>query len=246
MGKENKTTVQLIISHLEGCSGNFLGRLYADTGLENQQFFRVDHNLNDKVLGIDGRQTWHKEIEDRLENHSVIVCHTYNRSQIVDTFPSAKLIQIYPYTHIGNVLYNICQKKLKIKLKNSIDNHFIDISQWFNSIEQQRPQEKCFDFWDLTDKSKVENILDIKLNPEQTTFLEKYWQEQLLLDLNIPTNRMNIQELIDFWQIEKYFDSWMIAWTIFVFEKINNLNENDRTWTIDDLVNCKTWGKLLK
>jgi hypothetical protein len=172
MGKNNKENIQFVISHLEGCSGNFLGYLAASEKLY-ESYFRVDNNPSDLVLSINGRTTWHEEIDSRLRNHKIVVGHNYDIELIKNTFPKASIIQIYPYTHIGNVLYNVSHKKLNIKLTNQVDNHFIDLNIWYHRIQEQKPLQMCVDFWDLTDKNKIEKLLGTQLTPEQNSFFVK-------------------------------------------------------------------------
>ena len=135
MGNANKEKVQLVISHLEGCSGNFLGRLFADDNDKNQSCFRVDTNKHPQVLSIDGVDNWDQELE-RFDGHRVVVTHNFDQQQICNSFPNARIIQVYPYTHIGNVLYNICFKKLNNTLGNQIDNYLIHIVEWYQHIQQ--------------------------------------------------------------------------------------------------------------
>ena len=51
MGNKNKEEVRLVISHLEGCSGNFLGRLFVNSYSKSQSFFRVDTDLKSEPIG---------------------------------------------------------------------------------------------------------------------------------------------------------------------------------------------------
>lgn len=234
MGSRNKENVQFVISHLEGCSGNFLGYLIAGARSPMQNIFRVDMCANSQVLSINGRTTWHQEIESRLLGHQVVVTHNYDKHQITDTFPNAQLIQIYPYTHIGNVLYNVCHKKLKIKLENVVDNYFMDIRTWFDMIVKQRPDCDCVDYWQLRSKSQLETLLGKMLSAEQMEFFDQYWATQLLYELNMPAHSMTVTELIEFWKVEQAFSPWMAAWTIFVYEHINKLSESSRIWSIDN------------
>ena len=81
MGKQNQDRVQLVISHLEGCSGNFLGRLFANDFTNDQTLFRVDTNLHAGVLAIDGSSNWQDDI-DRLEGHQVVVTHNFDLETI--------------------------------------------------------------------------------------------------------------------------------------------------------------------
>jgi hypothetical protein len=145
MGQMDTTTVQLVISHNEGSSGNFLGRLYVDATPNNASMFRVDIDCHNDVLSINGKASLEQELK-RLTTHQVVVTHNSNLEVLANYFPYAHIIQIYPYTRLGNVFYNISHKKLKTTLPNLIDNHYIHITEWVNKIESNRPKNMCFDF----------------------------------------------------------------------------------------------------
>jgi len=246
MGTRNKENVQLVISHLEGCSGNFLGYLAAEAMHADRAAFQIDVALNKQVLSINGRTAWLDEIESQLALHSVVVTHNYNQTLIQKTFPKAQLIQIYPYTHVGNVLYNICYKKLNQKLENAIDNYFLDIGNWFDKIKKEEPDYRCTDFWCLHDKTQIENLLGTKLSPTQDQFFNQYWKEQLPYELDMPKQPMTISELVNFWKIENGFSLWLVAWAIFVYERINGLKETNRLWTINDAPKFDSWNAVIK
>jgi hypothetical protein len=247
MGTDNKEKVQFVISHLEGCSGNFLGYLIADTGHTVENVFRVDGKLNDQVLSINGRGLLlNQELDQRLQSHSVVVTHNYNLAQLQHTFPRAKLIQIYPHTHLGNVLYNVCYKKLTTKLDNAIDNYFIDIGIWFDRISKEYPGYDCINFWDLTNKNKIQHLLGAPLTKAQHQFFDRYWATQLPYQLDIPKEPMGIADLIKFWKIEHEFSPWFVAWVIFVYEMINNRSETSRLWSINHAANISDWCALEK
>ena len=245
MGTKNKENVQFVISHLEGCSGNFLGYLIADLKYIDKNIFRVDTKLNDRVLSVNGRGlSWDLEIAKKLISHTVVVTHNYDRAQIQNTFPNAQLIQIYPYTHIGNVLYNVCYKKLSVKLDNLIDNYFIDIRNWIDLITAENPSYRCNNYWDLTNKIKIQQLLGNELTKTQHQFFDQYWATQLPFELNMPDRPMEIAELVNYWQIQNHFSPWMMAWTIFVYEHKNNLLENNRLWTINNADKFDSWEAL--
>jgi hypothetical protein len=217
MGNANKEKVQLVISHLEGCSGNFLGRLFADANNKNQYFFRIDIGQHPQVLAINGVDTWDQELK-RFDDHRVVVTHNFDQQQISKSFPNAKIIQIYPYTHIGNVLYNICFR---------------------------HPSQNCTNFWQLTDQQQVENLLGIKFTKTQKEFFKQYWKQQLAYSLSIPKTPMSIEQLVSAWNIDDYFNDWSIAWTIFVYELINCQFEHQRLWSIN-LDKFNSWEDLAK
>jgi len=245
MGKTNKENVRLVISHLEGCSGNFLGKLFSDRFDKDQSFFRVDHGeLDPQVLPIDGVGNWDQELT-RLKDHHVVVTHNFDRAHISKCFPNAKIIQIYPYTHIGNVLYNICFKKLNHTLPNLLDNYLLHITEWYDHIQKRRPTQTCTNFWQLSDQQAIESLLEIKFTKTQEDFFNQYWKNQLARDLTIPDSAMSIQELVSFWKVDDCFDQWLAAWTIFVYELTNKRLEQNRSWSIDT-DNFESWTDLAK
>lgn len=244
MGKNNKERVQFVISHFEGSSGNFLGYLVADQMPAGQDFFRIDVKLNSTVLSINGRNTWHQEIEQHLDKHSVVVTHNYEKDLIACTFPNAKIVQIYPYTNVGNVLYNICSKKLDLKIPNQVDNHLINLREWHSRLTESRPLHDCHDFASLRQRHEVEKMLGIRLNTRQDEFFNQYWQRQICYRLDLPKKAMSIRELVDFWQIQDFFNSWSVAWTIFAFERCHCFAEADRLWSIDDTTITQNWKNL--
>jgi hypothetical protein len=245
MGNADKEKVQLVISHLEGCSGNFLGRLFADANDKNQSFFRVDTGeYHPHVLAINGVDTWDQELK-RVNDHRVVVTHNFDQQQISKSFPNAKIIQIYPYTHIGNVLYNICFKKVNNTLDNQIDNYFLHIVEWYRHIQQRRPSQNCTNFWQLNDQQQIENLIGIKFTTTQEDFFKRYWKQQLTYSLSIPEKSLTIEQLVSVWKIDNYFNDWSIAWTIFVYELINCQFEYQRLWSID-LDKFNSWEDLAK
>lgn len=242
MGISNKEQVQLVISHLEGCSGNFLGRLFAASQYDSKAKFHMDTDMHPWVLAIDGQRDWNQWVK-KLYKHRVVVTHCYDQQLITSTFPNAKTVAIYPYTHIGNVLYNICFKKLTNKIPNLVDSYFIHIKEWHAHLKARQPQYQCYDFWGLTDMSLIETWLDTKLNQAQRDFFDSYWKQQMTLHLDLPQSAKTVPELIQQWQCENRFDSWLLAWTIYVYELINGLDESQRAWSIDT-ENFQNWDDV--
>ena len=232
MGATFKKNIQLVISHIEGSSGNFLARLYTGNDLKNQPPVRVDINHDPFALAINGRDTWYEELT-RLTDHTVVITHNFDQIQIIKTFPTAQIIQIYPYTKIGNVLYNISHKKLKLTLDNYIDNNLIQIKEWYKHIISHRPTYQVTDFGNLNHYAFVENLLGIKFNSEQTDYFDRYWAKQLPYNLSIPDHPMSIANMIKLWNIENWFNEWSVAYVIFVYELLHGYQDNNRLWSID-------------
>lgn len=244
MGTNNKTQVQFVISHLEGCAGNFLAYLAAHETCVERDLFRVDVALNGRVLSIDGRDRWHQELDQRLDHHSVIVTHNFQKDLLSHTFPAAKILQIYPYTRIGNVLYNICVKKLDIKIANRVDNHLINLREWYKKLQDARPSHLCYDFSLLYNLGEVERMLDAELTESQINFFDRYWQQQLGYCLDLPAQEMSVSQIIKFYKLKDFCNHWSVAWVIFVFELCNHLDEADRLWSIDNQFLLQDWKNL--
>ena len=244
MGNSIKEQIQLVVSHLEGCSGNFLARLYADHNLNTQSTFKVDGDQHPKVLAINGRQNLEYEL-GKLNNHTAVVTHNFDLQLLTNTFPNAKIIQIYPYNKVGNVLWNISHKKLTTTLANTVDNHIIHIVEWKKYLDTISPTVGCVDYADLNDQNFVESLLDIRLNVSQLKFFNDYQRQQLPYTLNWPADVCGIQELIEQWAINDWFNAWSIAFTVCVFEDINGYKESQRLWSIDQSQFC-TWADVVK
>jgi hypothetical protein len=242
MGKSTKDQIQLVISHLEGCAGNFLGRLAADWHLDTEPLFRTD--LKQHEISLSTNQCSESEML-QLDQHCIIVTHNFDQQYLRKHFPRAKFISIYPYDHVGNVLYNICLKKNTITITNIVDNYICQIKDWHCYIEKKSPTFECTNYWDLRCPDKVENLLGITFSQTQQQFFDNYWKKQLHYELDIPKVPTTIGQLITDWKIENYFNDWAVAWTIYVFELIHNLPEQSRTWSIDVDV-FESWQDLEK
>lgn len=222
-----------------------MARLSVDHGGFDKHVFRVDTDIDANVLAIDGRLDWKQEIAKKFDEHRVVVTHNFDRNLIAHDFPNANLIAIYPYTHLGNVLYNICYKKLTIKLPNAVDNHYIHLHEWHNKILQCLPGYQCFDYWELKDLGKIQTMLDKPMTSTQQDFFTTYWGNQLPLELNFPNTPMTINDLLDLWRIRHVFNNWLVALVIYVHEQINGLSESDRSWSINDADKFTSWQDII-
>jgi len=86
-------------------------------------------------------------------------------------------------------------------------------------------------------------LLDIEFTESQEHFFSQYWQHQLTYSLNIPDRPLSIEQLVALWKIDDYFNDWSAAWTIFVYELINQKIEQQRLWSVD-VDKFNSWGDL--
>tara|TARA_R110000822_G_scaffold308837_2_gene437272 strand:- start:18 stop:779 length:762 start_codon:yes stop_codon:yes gene_type:complete len=235
MGFDTKNNIELVISHYEGSGGNFLGRLYAGKNLDSQPDFRVDTNRDPYSIPINGRDNWYAELEKDLKDHTVLITHNFDLKLIADTFPDAKLIQLYPYSQIGNILYNISHKKLSMSMDNAVDNHYIHIQDWYAHCVQHRPDYTCTDPADLSNKPFIEQLLGVQFTVEQDRYFNKYWSNQLKYNLVIPNTPLSMCELVNLWAINDWCTDWSMAFLLFVYELTHGLIDQ-RKWSIDQQV----------
>jgi len=232
-----KEKVELVICHTEGCGGNFLACLYCSHDLSNIQTFRTDTwSDHPKILSTDSTTDWENNM-DRWKGQTIVVTHQFDRQKIYSFFPNARVIQIFPKSCLGNVLWNISHKKLKHSIDNILDSHCIQIKEWWQRILEYRKTidlALCFDYGDLNNKELVQGLLGINFNQSQQDFWDRYWQCQLGPRINVPDQACGMKDLIAQSGIHDRFDHWSIAFAIVVFEHINQLDESQRLWSIDD------------
>jgi hypothetical protein len=240
----NTGIVFILVLLFSSCGGSWIPH-ELDLMLGKQSNTFIEENTNQfKIIEPEEAPFAYERIE-AIRDHQVVVTHNFNQEQISKDFPNAKIIQIYPYTHVGNVLYNICFKKLNNTLDNQIDNYFLHIVEWYQHIRKRHPVQPCTNFWHLSNQQQVENLLGIKFTKTQEDFFKKYWEQQLAYSLSIPETPMSIEQLVSVWNIDNYFNNWSIAWTIFVYELINCRFEYQRLWSID-LEKFNSWEDLAK
>ena len=228
MGKNLKENMEFVISHLPGCSGNFLARLIANKNVKTQNsFYRIDIDTDPDVLA--------QEYLDLalVKNHRVLALHDFDK-QILNHFPNARHIAIYPYSNIGNVIYNISTKKFTPSMSNIQDQYFLLIKNWHEIINQNKPKYRCWDYADLRSIDFLQKNL-FRFNKNQIDFFETYWDHQLDSSLDIPHEPMSIEEIIIKNKIEQWCNDWSISFVIYCYEYSNNLLNTKRHWSIDKM-----------
>lgn len=236
--------MELVISHFEGCSGNFIGHLYANKEFDLLNKFRVDLYRDPYVLAINGRDSWSAELKNCKE-HKILVSHQFNKELIHQTFPNAQKIAIWPYTKQMNVLWNICYKKIPVSRGHNIDYYYINLKDWHIKLQEHTPRYQCFDYGQLTNSSYVESMLKITLDSRQQKFFNDYWKNQLQHNLTWPIEAMPISDIILWYGLANDITDWNIALVLYTFETINNLQESQRKWSIDN-VNNTSWAEIIE
>ena len=89
-------------------------------------------------------------------------------------------------------------------------------------------------------------MFNIKLNQYQQELLQGYWklQEPIVpLDETIIKENISKEELLSGFSGQP--TKLNLATYVFIYEKMNNILESQRTWTIDDVTDSTTWKQLL-
>lgn len=242
MGTHAKRQVRLVISHLEGSSGNFLARLLSGRDLQDQTLWRVDTQRHPDVLSTNGRNDFEIQIA-HLDQHCIVVTHQFDINIIAQHFPQARVIQIWPDQLWGNVLYNACMKKSRVIMANEIDQHVINLDYWWQLWHQQSAPDSYLAYQQLRDRAVIESLLGGAMTDSQLEFFTAYWQRQLQYDLAWPQSPTGMEHLVNSWQIQKWFTPWSAAWAIFVHERTHQLQEHHRLWSIDH-VELRSWSDV--
>lgn len=238
MGKNLKKNVEFVISHFPGSSGNFLARLITNKNVKTQDsFYRIDTDSDSDVLARE-----YLDLES-IKNHRVLTLHDFNK-QVLDYFPNARHIAIYPYSNIGNVIYNISTKKFTSSMSNIQDQYFLLIKNWHEIINQNKPEYKCWDYKNLRSIDFLQKNL-FKFSKNQIEFFETYWNHQLDYNLNIPSEPMSIEEIISRNNIEEWCNDWSISFVIYCYEYCNNLLDIKRHWSVDK-ISLTNWQDVCK
>lgn len=244
MGKTDSKDMELVISHFEGCAGNFIAHLYANKNFEILKTFRVDVSTYSHICTIEGRNDWHTELK-ACKDHEILVSHQFDKDLIQSAFPNTRHIAIWPYTKQMNVLWNICHKKLSAHQIHNIDHCYINLKEWHNKLNSHIPSYECFDYGRLSDIDYVEYMLNTTLESDQQQFFKEYWLSQNNLNLTWPSNAMSIPEIIKWYHLENNITKWGVALVLYTFESVNGLQESQRKWSIDNITGTD-WDEIVQ
>ena len=236
MGYDIKESVETVISHVPGSSGNFLGRLIAGIDPKQQKsFYRIDTDQIPEVVALNYLDL------DKIHQHRIVVLHDFDK-KILKHFPYANHIAIYPYSNIGNVLYNISTKKLTPTMENIKDQYYLQIKEWHNIILNRKPDYLCWDFKNLKDINFLKEKLT-SLSENQINFFNNYWENQINYDLDILNKKQSMNDIVLQNNITKWFNDWSAIYVIYCYEFCNGIPESARRWSIDNL-SLTNWKDL--
>jgi hypothetical protein len=250
--------MRTVISFSEGCSGNFLATFITNFDVAIHKHI-VDINRVDKTLRFNHinliNYGWAMDIDDPsthrkdLDNFTVIVTHSHDTQKIKSTLNPDQIIRIEPVTGLFTAIYNVFTKKLIDDDKADImkqwpsapsycyDKTFEHLKFYYAkfSNSQLTADEILFDFGWIWDLEKMNIFLKETGMTGDFDLLKRYQASQLPLLLNLPSTN-NMSEIVA--QIPStYFEQspWFACYCLFCFELNNNLKEEQRLWTIDNL-----------
>lgn len=250
--------MKTVISFSEGCSGNFLAAFITHSNIgetnEIENTDRVDGDLRRRHLNhinhawamdLDNRGTYRKNYND----YTVIVTHDHDTEKIKSKLDPDRIIRIEPVTGLFTAIYNVFTKKLINDDQEDImkkwpvdpsycyDRTFEHLKYYYKKFSTSclTDDQILFDFGWLFNQEKMKTFLK-KINMTgDFDLLEKYQKSQLPLLLNLPSTNV-MSEIVA--QIpDKYFEQspWFACYCIFCFELNNDLLENQRLWSINNI-----------
>jgi hypothetical protein len=236
--------MKTVISFDEGCSGNFLAALL--TGSTAVSYNRIDYWSNYNLLKY---QLCADLSTENFLKHDVVVTHEHDYNRICQLLKPDRIIRIEPQTGIFNAIYNIYSKKLinedhpglidRWTTNPSVhyDQALEHIKDYYNYFLDSKLTngEILFDFgWIYNDQDLLNfsNRLGIDID---ITFAQAYREKQLPWLLDLPQQK-DMESIVG--QIpEQYFtmSPWFASYCIFCYEKLNQLGECQRTWSINQV-----------
>jgi hypothetical protein len=236
----------MIISYREGLSGRWLAEFLLIDDKVPSVYYRQDidgSNRPSSVFHYDGHidsQSYDARL--RYKNQKIITCHSTNYELMRDLWPDKKIIRIIPQTKIFQAIASAFYK-LGPKKDVTIDHAFEYIKDYYNLHKHIDKIPKInnsdlIDFGELTEFDKLskisKNVFNVELNGYHNIFFTKYWElQKIVVDEKLLYPNMTKENLLKIYS--KIEDSFHIACFIFIYEKLNNLQENQRCWSIDSI-----------
>ena len=236
--------MRTVISFDEGCSGNFLAALLSDSQI--QRFDRIDDAKNE----LDYSLAPLFDMFEYTDFKDVIVTHENEYQKIKDFLNPDRIIRVVPRTGMFTAIYNVFVKKHIEEKRTDIMSHwpsstgycydmtFEHIKDYYAKFSKLITHKNFieFDFGWIYDTDKLLHFLkSINVLDPNITIIENYQRQQLPLLLDLPTSKL-MSHITSTIPDYLFNDSpWFACYCIFVYEKIHNLKEHQRKWSIDRL-----------
>ena len=245
----------MIFSYREGCSGSWLAELLTLTKYR-PIYFRQDRqdvdleNIPAEVLHFDGNfDDQCRPARKIFTNQKIVTCHSVNYNLLRELWPDKVIYRLVPKTMIFRSIA-LAYYKLGAETSN-VDSAFQYIKDYYDlhtilDHKPTLPNSFIINFGDLDSAACIENTFNIKLANYQIEFLKDYWllqyQVQPVDESKLVINISKEQLLTIF---NKEINAFNFACYIFVYEMQNNLLEQQRMWTIDDVTTSMSWQELI-
>jgi hypothetical protein len=236
----------MIISFCEGCSGHWLGILLSfDDNFQTTAKFKQDADqINIKKSKI---FTCFGEFDEDLirhkrnyRNEKIIVSHSTNYNLLRQLWPDEIIYRIRPKTKIFKSIALCFLKKTEVH-STSVDKILHTINRYYQShlddnLEPMLPNTYTIDFGQLSNPLYIEQIFNITLSDNQLNFLKDYWELQQNVE---PVSERDLKKFITKEELYSIFSKEISAYNLAIFihiyESMNDLKEQSRLWTIDDI-----------
>jgi hypothetical protein len=246
---------EIIISFYPGCSGNFLAAVISDSHIV--RFDRIDNYIEDQKFDSNYRNNLkYSGINDfdniPLDHATVIVTHESDIKKIKSIFPNYRIIRILPISMIFNALYNVFHKKILDENRSDImsswpsnpaycyDMSLESLKDFYRQFITDKNFEDAIilDFGVLQDKNQLVEFLhkiNVKTTANTEILIDNYLKNQLPINLE-SIDSPTMEDIVSSIPDRYFFESpWFVAYCIFRFELVNQPEESQRLWTIDQL-----------
>lgn len=236
----------MILTFREGCSGNWLASLIVMGPSGATASFRQDidgSKVPDDVFHFNGNHDSQTvESVGSYEGQSIITCHSTNYELLQKVYPNRHIIRITPRT---KMLQSIAAAFYKLGPgdNTTVDMAFEYIKDYYNIHTVRDPlphveNSSIIDFGEMTELPTFAKIckqyFDIVLDEKRIKFFNDYWdlQKKVLDESKLEPNISKQQLLNLFVDDGGVFNR---AAYIYLYERLNNIPEERRTWTINEV-----------
>lgn len=233
----------MIISYREGCSGGWLAQLLICDRPMHARFQQdLDAFYLDNIYDVND---WNVNVKRKYyKGQKVLVGHLTNYKLVKELWPEETIYRIKPVTKVFKAISLMFHKKYKV---NNIDYIVKCISEYYQLYESDQEPDyvRVLDFGQLDRCQYLQDMFNITLNSYQKDLLKDYWDLQQPFD---PLDESLLKEHITKEELKDIFfnnTAFNLAAYIFIYEKLNNLQESQRLWTIDAVDTSWSWDRLL-
>lgn len=232
----------MILTYREGTSGSWLAELITLGDNSSPVFYRQDYNaygynFPKNVFHFDGLMDNQTINVRRFYNDQpIITCHSTNYELLADLWPTHQIFRIHPKTGIYQCI-SAAFHKMEVG-HNTANLAFEYIKHYHSMYNCDILPQYIIDYGMLSNLRYISNFskdfFNFDLVDNHFNFFNDYWKiQKFVVDDTLLYNGISKNTLFNLFSKE---DSvFNLACFIFAYENLNNIQESQRKWSIDNV-----------